>query len=67
MAHEGTVKFFNTAKGYGFIKKDSTQDEVFVHITGIKKGYTIKQNDRVKFDEEEGKKGICAINVEIAF
>ena len=67
MAHEGTVKFFNSAKGYGFIIKDVTNEEVFVHATGIKDGYKIKEKDRVKFEEEDGKKGICAVKVEIVF
>jgi CspA family cold shock protein len=49
----GTVKFFNEAKGFGFIKDDSGQ-EIFVHATGLSD--KIKENDTVTFDVAEGKK-----------
>lgn len=58
----GTVKFFNEAKGFGFIVPDDKQEEIFVHITGLKA--PIKENDRVSFEVKEGKKGLNAINVE---
>jgi CspA family cold shock protein len=58
----GTVKFFNEAKGFGFIIPDEKQEEIFVHITGLKA--PIKENDRVSFEVKEGKKGLNAINVE---
>ena len=60
----GTVKFFNKAKGFGFIKENGSGDEIFVHITGVKKGNELKENDRVSFEVEEGKKGLTAVNVE---
>lgn len=60
----GTVKFFNKAKGFGFIKENGSGDEIFVHITGVKKGNELKENDRVSFEVEEGKKGPTAVNVE---
>jgi len=50
----GTVKFFNDSKRYGFIKEDDTQKDYFVHSSGIKD--FIKENDRVTFDLEMGKK-----------
>ncbi len=56
----GTVKFFNEAKGFGFIKEDSGQ-EIFVHATGLTE--KVKENDTVVFDVTEGKKGVNAINV----
>lgn len=60
----GTVKFFNTTKGFGFIKgEDGT--EVFVHITGLKNGTSIQENDTVQYDVEEGPKGLNAVNVEL--
>ncbi|PKV48062.1 putative cold-shock DNA-binding protein [Aquimarina sp. MAR_2010_214] len=60
---EGTVKFFNNAKGFGFIKlKDSDQD-VFVHQSGIID--EIRENDNVKFTMERGEKGMNAVNVEL--
>ena len=60
----GTVKFFNTAKGFGFIKDDESKNEYFVHITSILE--PIKENDAVTFDLEEGKKGVNAVNVKLA-
>ena len=60
---EGTVKFFNNAKGFGFIKSDETGEDIFVHATGLID--EIRENDKVKFDTEMGKKGINAFNVEV--
>ena len=59
----GVVKFYNEAKGFGFIKEESGQD-IFVHVTGLKED--IRENDEVVFDVEEGKKGLNAINVALA-
>ena len=59
----GTVKFFNEAKGFGFIKDVSGQ-EIFVHATGLED--KIKENDTVTFDVAEGKKGLNAVNVKRA-
>lgn len=61
---KGTVKFFNETKGFGFIKEESGQ-EVFVHVSGIKD--QIRENDSVKFDIEQGKRGLQAINVVVAY
>lgn len=58
----GTVKFFNEAKGFGFIKKNDGT-EVFVHISGITQGVKLRENDEVTFDETDGKKGKNAVNV----
>jgi CspA family cold shock protein len=60
---KGTVKFFNESKGFGFIKDDETQKDYFVHSSGLKD--TIKENDRVTFDLEMGKKGLNAVNVRL--
>jgi CspA family cold shock protein len=60
---KGTVKFFNEAKGFGFIKGEDGQ-EVFVHVTGLKE--EIRENDNVVFDVQEGKKGLNAVNVSLA-
>lgn len=57
----GTVKFFNETKGFGFIKVDGTEEEVFVHVSGLID--QISQNDKVSFQITEGKKGLNAINV----
>jgi cold shock protein len=61
---EGTVKWFNASKGYGFIQREAGED-VFVHFKSIvMDGYkTLKQGDRVQFDVEEGPKGLQATNV----
>jgi CspA family cold shock protein len=60
---KGTVKFFNEAKGFGFIKEEGGQ-EIFVHVTGLKE--EIRENDQVVFDVENGKKGLNAVNVSVA-
>ena len=59
---QGTVKFFNETKGFGFIKDNADGKEYFVHITGVKET-TLNENDEVSFDLVEGKKGLNAINV----
>ena len=60
---EGTVKFFNNAKGFGFIKPDDGGDDIFVHSSGIIDD--IREDDKVEFDVEEGKKGMNAVNVKV--
>ena len=60
----GTVKFFNDAKGFGFIEPKSGGKDLFVHVTGLVD--EIKQDDEVTFDIEEGRKGPTAVNVKIA-
>ena len=67
MSEEGTVKWFNEKKGYGFIGQENGKD-VFVHHSNIEgKGFkSLKEGDRVTFDIEEGNKGPTAINVKIA-
>jgi CspA family cold shock protein len=59
----GKVKFFNEAKGYGFIVDDETQKEIFVHISEIEHGSVLTQNDTVSFEIKMGKKGLNAVNV----
>jgi len=61
---EGTVKFFNESKGYGFIKDDETENEYFVHVSEIVD--RIKDNDKVTFELKEGRKGLNAVNVKLA-
>lgn len=60
----GTVKFFNESKGFGFIKDDASQKEYFVHVSGLQAD--IRENDKVIFDLQEGKKGLNAVNVKLA-
>ncbi|WP_421919971.1 cold-shock protein [Marinifilum sp.] len=59
----GTVKFFNETKGFGFIKNSETQEDIFVHVTGLID--KIDQGDNVTYDVVEGKKGLNAVNVKI--
>jgi len=61
---QGTVKFFNAEKGFGFIKHNNSNTETFVHTSGLK-SQTIKEGDSVEFDLQEGKKGMNAVNVEV--
>ncbi len=58
---EGTVKFFNETKGFGFIIPEGGGPEVFVHVTGLVD--KIAQNDRVAYEVQDGKKGKNAVNV----
>tara|TARA_R110002074_G_scaffold349397_1_gene519891 strand:- start:53890 stop:54159 length:270 start_codon:yes stop_codon:yes gene_type:complete len=60
---EGTVKFFNTAKGFGFITVKDTNEEVFVHSTNLLDD--IRENDEVKFDIEKGDRGLSAVKVSL--
>lgn len=60
---KGTVKFYNAAKGFGFIKGEDGQ-EIFVHTTGLNE--EIQENDIVSYDTEMGKRGMNAINVSLA-
>jgi len=66
MAETGRVKWFNAAKGYGFISRTAGED-VFVHFKSIVgEGYkTLNENDNVQFDVEQGKKGLQATNVQV--
>lgn len=61
---KGTVKFFNQAKGFGFIKPDEGNKDVFVHSTGL--ADNIREGDVVTFELKEGPKGPSAVNVKLA-
>jgi len=60
---EGTVKFFNEEKGFGFIKPSSSGQDIFVHSSGLID--RIRENDKVEYNEERGKKGMNAVNVKV--
>jgi len=61
---KGKVKFYNSAKGFGFICDEKTGEEIFVHATGLKAD--IYEGDVVTFELTQGKKGMNAIEVQIA-
>ena len=59
----GTVKFFNNSKGFGFITPDDGGKDVFVHQSALTE--EISENDKVSYDVEEGQKGLNAVNVKV--
>jgi CspA family cold shock protein len=58
---QGTVKFFNEAKGFGFITPSNSKTDIFVHTSGLID--EIRENDEVSYEEEVGKKGMNAVKV----
>ena len=60
---EGTVKFFNNAKGFGFIAPDDGSKDVFVHKNDL--DVEITEGDKVSYDVTEGQKGLNAVNVKL--
>jgi len=60
---KGTVKFFNDAKGFGFIIEEGSKQEHFVHISGLVD--EIREGDEVEFELTQGKKGLNAVNVTV--
>jgi cold shock protein len=60
---EGTVKFFNETKGFGFIKPANGSADIFVHVSGLID--EIRENDRVTYEVQNGKKGLNAVNVKV--
>lgn len=61
---EGTVKFFNEEKGFGFIIPSAGGSEIFVHSSGLIDN--ISENNIVSYDVEQGRKGLNAVNVKLA-
>jgi len=60
----GTVKFFNSTKGFGFIADSSSKEEIFVHVSGLVD--EIREGDTVTFETARGKKGMNAVNVRLS-
>ncbi len=65
MCPEGTVKWFDNKKGFGFIEQDDSNEDVFVHYSSlVMEGFkTLEEGDRVSFEVSRGEKGLRAINV----
>lgn len=60
---KGTVKFFNETKGFGFIIEEGSEQDYFVHVSGLID--EVKEGDEVEFELKEGKKGLNAVNVKV--
>ena len=60
---EGTVKFFNGTKGFGFISPSNGGQDIFVHVSGLYD--EIRENDKVSYEVQNGKKGLNAVNVKV--
>jgi CspA family cold shock protein len=60
---QGTVKFFNGTKGFGFVTDDEDSTEYFVHVSGLID--EINEGDKVEFELQEGRKGLNAVNVKV--
>lgn len=65
----GTVKFFNDAKGYGFIQPDDGGTDAFVHITAVERSgmHTLRQDQRLSYELEQDRRGkMSAVNLKLA-
>ncbi|MVZ60624.1 cold-shock protein [Sphingobacterium humi] len=60
---EGTIKFFNETKGFGFITPNNAGEDVFVHASGLTE--PVREKDQVTYEVERGKKGLNAVNVRV--
>ena len=60
---EGTVKFFNDTKGFGFITPSNGGQDIFVHVSGLMD--EIRENDKVSYEVQNGQKGLNAVNVKV--
>jgi CspA family cold shock protein len=66
--NKGTVKWFNAQKGFGFITSESTNEDIFVHFSGIaSEGFkSLEEGQRVTFETAQGNRGLQAVNVCLA-
>ena len=60
---EGTVKFFNDTKGFGFITPSEGGQDIFVHVSGLMD--EVRENDKVSYEVQNGQKGLNAVNVRV--
>lgn len=61
LVKSGEISFFNTSKGYGFIREAKTRENIFFHVNNL--SFDAKENDKVNFTTEKGPKGINAVNI----
>jgi len=63
----GTVKWFNEAKGFGFIEQSDSKEDVFIHFSAVQMGgfKTLNEGDQVEFEVSPGPKGLRAENVRV--
>ena len=64
----GTVKFFNTSKGFGFISPDGGGTDLFVHVSAVEAAgmHTLNEGQRVSFDSQPDARGAKAVNLKLA-
>lgn len=60
---QGTVKFFNNDKGFGFIVPEDETNDIFVHAKGLID--EVREDDKVEYEVEQGRKGLNAVNVKL--
>ena len=67
MAQRGTVKWFNSQKGFGFIQPEGGGNDVFVHISAVEQaGFQLNENQKVSFETETGRNGkVAAVNLKV--
>ncbi len=61
----GTIKFYNKEKGFGFIKPDKGGPDIFFHMSGLN-DKSVRDGVSVSYETEQGKKGLNAVNIELA-
>jgi len=59
---KGTIKWYNTRKGYGFIEGEDGKD-IFVHRTSLPEGVFINEGDKVEYETEDSERGLKAVNI----
>lgn len=59
---KGTIKWYNTRKGYGFIEGEDGKD-IFVHKTSLPEGVFVNEGDKVEYETEDSERGLKAVNI----
>ena len=63
---EGTIKFFNKVKGFGFIESNESEKDIFVHSENVAEGIELREETKVTFEIKETDKGPAEVNVELS-